>query len=202
MAGDPAEIMGGGSPSDLRELRQIEFVPIRPVSMELTRSLVARVSGLVRIPCRLRESPLELSLKRIKGRDQVDANALLERIEDDGDDPGTFKVGIVDRDLAIPIFTFVFGLARREGHAAVVSWTRLHPDFYGLPADPTLTVRRAVTEVLHELGHVAGLDHCEDFACLMHFAPNVETIDLRGERFCADCAAAAPEGLVTRRAGP
>jgi len=96
----------------------------------------------------------------------------------------------------LPIFTHVFGGARNGGHTAVVSLARLKPEFYGLPPDPALTTRRAVAEVLHEVGHLAGLAHCDDYRCLMHFSPEVEMIDLRGTTFCRSCAAELPPGFL------
>jgi archaemetzincin len=92
--------------------------------------------------------------------------------------------------MGSPIFTHFFGRSRRGGHALVVSLARLTPAFYGLPADRALTLRRATFEIVHELGHVAGLGHCADPRCLMHFAPTVDGIDNRGTTFCGDCAAA------------
>jgi archaemetzincin len=107
-------------------------------------------------------------------------------------------MGMTMRDLGVKIFTFVFGQARRNGFAALVSLARLRPEFYGLPSDPDLTSRRAVAEILHELGHILGLMHCTDFTCIMHFATNVETIDLRGDDFCPKCVATLPPDFLIR----
>ena len=73
--------------------------------------------------------------------------------------------------------------------AALISLHRLAPSFYGLPPDPELTLTRATCECLHELGHVAGLHHCDDYRCVMHFSGDVESIDLRGSGWCDSCAA-------------
>jgi archaemetzincin len=116
---------------------------------------------------------------------------MLERLEALAS-AGVVVVGIAAVDVAIPIFTFVFGRARQGGRACLVSLARLEPAFYGLPPDSGLLTERAVAEVLHELGHVAGLGHCRDFACLMHFAASVEKIDVRGPGFCDPCALLLP----------
>ncbi|HEY1218794.1 MAG TPA: hypothetical protein VGF03_07640, partial [Bryobacteraceae bacterium] len=48
--------------------------------------------------------------------------------------PGdAFKLlGLTERDLFIPVLTFVFGHAQLGGRAAVVSLARLRQEFYGL----------------------------------------------------------------------
>jgi archaemetzincin len=104
-------------------------------------------------------------------------------------------VGLTALDLAIPIFTFAFGRARKNGRAAVVSLSRLDPVFYGLPADGERLAERATAEILHELGHVAGLVHCSDAACLMTFAGSIEKVDVRGSHFCDACVRALPRWL-------
>ena len=100
--------------------------------------------------------------------------------------------------LMMLIFTFVFGLARQGGKACLVSLARTEPAFYGLPPDQDLRDRRAIAEVLHELGHLAQLEHCPDRGCLMSFAGNVEKVDARGTRFCAACTARLPLWLRGR----
>jgi archaemetzincin len=177
------------------------FLTIGAFPRTIAEDLIARVSRRVSIPCRLAEKALKESLPLLPDREQVDADALLKRLEDERTDPGTLIVGMTMRDLGIKIFTFVFGRARRNGHAALVSMARLRPEFYGLPPDPDLTTRRSVAEIVHELGHVMGLDHCEDFGCIMHFANNAETIDLRGTTFCTTCSSELPEGFLSSTAG-
>jgi archaemetzincin len=181
-------------------LQEIDFLPLAGLAGPEADLLVAQTSVHLEVPCRLIEPPPGLEMPVIPGRDQVDADRLLSRIEALERRPGLALVGLTGRDLAIPIFTFVFGRARVGGRAAVVSLARLRPEHYGLPSDPALTVRRGVAEILHELGHVAGLGHCQDFQCLMHFSTDIEAADLRPLTCCESCAAELPAGLfVTSR---
>ena len=103
--------------------------------------------------------------------------------------------GVAWEDIAVPLFTFVFGLARQGGHACVVSFARTDPAFYGLPEDVELRDARLVAEILHELGHLATLQHCTDGSCVMSFAGSIERADTRGSRFCPDCAGRLPRWL-------
>lgn len=185
----------GGTGGRGETFHEIGFLPLAGLTEAEAERLVARVSGRLSAPCRLIEPPPGLELSTVPGRDQVDADRLLCRLEAMDKVPGTALVGLTGRDLAIPIFTFVFGRARVGGHAAVVSIARLRPEHYGQPPDEALTARRATAEILHELGHVAGLAHCPDFQCLMHFSTDVEAADLRPLSFCAACAAVLPSGL-------
>ncbi len=174
---------------------ELRFVPLAGLGAEEAQALVAHTSAHVSASCRLLEPPSDLALEIVPGRDQLDADRLLAALERLAGEDGGPLVGIAGRDLAIPIFTFVFGRARLGGRAALVSLERLRPEFHGAPPDPALTTRRVIAEILHELGHVAGLAHCPDAGCLMYFASSVERIDLRGLSFCASCAAALPPAL-------
>jgi archaemetzincin len=173
---------------------EVQLVALGAIAPALEQDLVQRVSRRIAAPCRL-GAPLPLDdLPTIPGRNQADADLMLARLEALAS-AGVVVVGIAAIDVAIPIFTFVFGRARQGGRACLVSLARLEPAFYGLPPDSRLVADRALAEVLHELGHVAGLGHCRDFACLMHFAASVETIDVRGSGFCAPCALLLPSWL-------
>ncbi|HUL80268.1 MAG TPA: hypothetical protein VL691_23585 [Vicinamibacteria bacterium] len=156
--------------------------------------LAARLSRHVDLACHV-VAGVDLELRPIPGRDQLDAAAVLEGLEGRAAASSRLLVGVAAGDIAVPLFTFVFGLARQGGRACVVSLARTDPAFYGLPADPERRDERAVAEILHEMGHLATLEHCPDRGCLMSFAGNVDRVDARGSRFCPACSERLPRWL-------
>ncbi|HEX5130918.1 MAG TPA: archemetzincin [Candidatus Krumholzibacteria bacterium] len=190
-----ADGTGSAAPSRIGPVRFLAGVELKRAHVE---DIVARVSRRLAVPCHLDPAPWACTPVHLSGRDQVDADLLLASL-DGPVEPGSIRVGLTGLDLGLPIFTYVFGRAHRGGHAAVVSLARLSPERYGFPPDPDLAARRAVAEIMHELGHVAGLGHCDDFNCIMHFSPNVESIDVRGMTFCRACADALPRNLLAEQ---
>jgi archaemetzincin len=140
----------------------------------------------------------EIEPQILPERAQIHADDLLRQLEALPIEKGTKLVGVTLHDIAIPIFTFVFGRSRLGGTAALVSLARLKPEFYGMPADQAVTVRRGVAEILHEVGHNLELKHCRNYSCLMYFSHDVETVDLRGLSFCAACASLLPNDFLAR----
>ncbi|MDP2045270.1 MAG: archaemetzincin family Zn-dependent metalloprotease [Deltaproteobacteria bacterium] len=98
-----------------------------------------------------------------------------------------FILGVTGVDLTVPGLNFVFGLADPGGRAAVISLARLYPEFYGQPRDPGRFKARAVTEAVHELGHLLGLGHCPDPVCVMAFSNSLADTDRKGPGFCLLC---------------
>jgi len=98
-----------------------------------------------------------------------------------------FILGVTGVDLTAPGLNFVFGLADPRSRAAVISLARLYPEFYGQPRDPGRFKARAVTEAVHELGHLLGLGHCFDPACVMAFSNSLADTDRKGPGFCQPC---------------
>jgi archaemetzincin len=96
-------------------------------------------------------------------------------------------LGVTGVDLTAPGLNFVFGLADPRGRVAVISLARLYPEFYGQPRDPARFKARAVKEAVHELGHLLGLDHCPDPACVMAFSNSLGDTDRKGPGFCPGC---------------
>jgi archaemetzincin len=172
----------------------VHLLPVGTLPPGSLEALASRLSRRVELACHVLP-PRELPVRRIPNRDQLDAGPLLEALEARATADSGLLVGITEEDIAIPVFTFVFGLARQGGRACVVSLARTDPSFYGLPPDPALRDERAVAEVLHEMGHLAALEHCPDRGCLMSFAGNIERVDTRGSRFCPSCAERLPHWL-------
>jgi archaemetzincin len=169
-------------------VREIVLQPIGAVDSALLAYVVLSVEEAFGRPARVVVEALAPDFAYDAVRRQYHSTQLIERLEQ-GVVAGEPKIlGVTEADLFIPIFTFVFGEARLSGRVAVMSVARLRPEFYGRPADRRLLYQRAEKEALHELGHVQGLVHCGDFACVMHFANGVEEIDVKSDRFCARCA--------------
>lgn len=94
---------------------------------------------------------------------------------------------LVEFDLFVPVFTYVFGEAQLNGKHSIVSVCRFHEELYsGKSSDKLLQVRTR-KEVLHELGHNFGLIHCRSWDCVMHQSQGVEEIDIKGDDYCEDC---------------
>jgi archaemetzincin len=106
--------------------------------------------------------------------------------------PGEGKVlAITDRDLFIPILTYVFGEAQLGGAAAVVSTARLaeDADLFG----PGVVAERLAKEAVHELGHTFGLRHCTTPACVMGRSAGVRDVDEKDPELCGECRARLDE---------
>ena len=96
-------------------------------------------------------------------------------------------LGIVDHDLYVPELNFVFGQADLVNKVAIISLTRLRPEWYGMESDEELFRRRILTEAVHELGHTYGLKHCKNRECVMFFSNSLADTDRKGYRFCGTC---------------
>jgi archaemetzincin len=105
-------------------------------------------------------------------------------------------LGVTDRDLFIPILTYVFGEAQLGGAAALVSIARLVEDveLFG----PELLVERLAKEAVHEVGHAFGLVHCETEGCVMGRSPAVREVDEKSAELCAECRAQLRESMGGR----
>lgn len=101
---------------------------------------------------------------------------------------GRIKLGIIDADIFAPGMNFVFGEADRSRRSAVISLARLRQDYYGLPANEHLLQNRVAKEAIHELGHILGLAHCANSACVMHFSNALADTDVKGDQFCLRCS--------------
>lgn len=96
-------------------------------------------------------------------------------------------ITIVDVDLYGPGYNFVFGEANWSKGIAVVSKTRLRPEFYGSKPNEKLFTERLLKEITHELGHLFFLTHCENPKCVMYFSNTILDTDKKEKEFCFIC---------------
>jgi archaemetzincin len=121
------------------------------------------------------------------GRNQYYSTRILKEMLKEVPDDGFKLLGITDKDLCIPILTYVFGEAQLGGTAAIVSLARLRQEFYGVAQDRPLLLTRLRKEALHELGHTFGLIHCTSRECVMYLSNTVVNVDSKGRNFCRHC---------------
>ena len=119
-------------------------------------------------------------------RRQHSSKKILSFLLEAGPPPPARVLGVTDRDLFIPILTFVFGEAQLGGRAAVVSTARLDD---GVPVSPRVLWERLATECVHEVGHTYGLLHCPTPRCAMGRSPSVRDVDAKRGLLCRDCLA-------------
>ena len=123
------------------------------------------------------------------GRGQYGSIPVLEMLHRLRPDDALKLLAVTERDLFLPVLTFVFGQAQLGGPVGVVSLARLRQEFYGLARNDAVFLERAHKEVLHETGHLFGLVHCADRRCAMSLATGVRQIDGKDAAFCEPCSA-------------
>jgi archaemetzincin len=121
-------------------------------------------------------------------RRQYRADTFLGPLSRKRQEPGDLVLGVTAVDLFVPELNFVFGLADPGSKTAVISGARLRPEFSGGRPDPRLFRERVLKEAVHELGHLLGLGHCPNPACIMHFSNCLADTDRKGPGFCPACS--------------
>lgn len=98
-----------------------------------------------------------------------------------------FTIALADVDAYARGLNFVFGIADPLRGVAIVFLPRLRDEFYGLKGSKDKFYERVRKEVLHEFGHLLGLEHCDNPKCVMSFSNSILDVDNKGETFCEKC---------------
>jgi archaemetzincin len=172
--------MGHGA---LLKIKLVSVGTLPPPLLSFLQEGLARALGaVVQVAGNL---PLPASCA--EGRRQYPGEPFLEALAGARTPADEVVLGVTGVDLFVPGLNFVFGLADPSSRGAVISLARLYPEFYGQPRNPQLFKERALKEAIHELGHLWGLDHCSNPACIMFFSNTLTDTDRKGPGFCAQC---------------
>ncbi|MDD1704954.1 MAG: archaemetzincin family Zn-dependent metalloprotease [Methanoregula sp.] len=146
------------------------------------------ISSVIGVPATVSENHVRIMGYSLSRR-QADATAILDSLH-------AFKYRqkvtdlvllVVHQDLFTSNHSFVFGLAREQVGAAVVSSARLDNAYYGKASSDDDLIDRLTKEGAHELGHLFGLAHCNNHECIMFKPDTLDELDGKKKMFCPVC---------------
>jgi len=178
---------------------RVLVAPFGPAPGTVLSAMEAALREAFRLPVQRLDAIEEPALAFSPARGQWGSVAFLEALLSRVPPDVSRFLGVTERDLFVPVLSFVYGQAQLGGKVAVVSLARLRPEFHGLPAAPAVLARRAATESVHEVGHTFGLVHCLDRRCPMSLSIDLPDLDGKTETPCAACRALLEGSREMRR---
>ncbi|HZD32356.1 MAG TPA: archaemetzincin [Candidatus Angelobacter sp.] len=172
-------------------MKRLQLLPVGNPDAGLLEWLRQALADKFHVPAEILVPPLDPAFTLHAERQQFHSSEILGAMQKYVTRDTWRLLGVSERDLYIPILTFVFGEAQMGGPGAIVSYRRLTQEFYGLPPDLDVLANRLLIESVHELGHTLHLTHCQEYRCAMSSSHAVEYIDIKDSGFCEDCLAKA-----------
>ena len=167
---------------------RVDIVPVGEVPARVKREASAALRTVYGCEVSVRPAQSLPEDAYDTSRDQYRAEDFIELASRIGD--GEKTIAVTAKDLYYRRRNYVFGLAYLDGSASVVSTNRLQTSsdggFSQKPASE-IFADRVRKEVVHEIGHTLGLEHCENARCVMNFSPTVREVDRKEEALCGTC---------------
>ena len=173
---------------------------VGPAPALVLSAMEAALSEAFRLPVQRLDAIGEPADAFAPARRQWSSTVFLEELLRRVPPGASHLLGVTERDLFVPVLSFVYGQAQLGGQVAVVSLARLRPEFHGLPPAPAVLARRAAAEAVHEVGHTFGLVHCRDHRCPMSLSIDLPDLDGKTATPCAACATMIEGSREMRRA--
>lgn len=166
----------------------VDVVPIGEVTAQAKREISAALRSVYDAKVTLADTQPIPDAALDESRGQYRAEEFIELAGRVG--TGETNLAVTPKDLFYRRRNYVFGLAYLDGDASVVSTYRLQTSSDGGFSNQSandIFVDRVRKEVVHEVGHTLGLDHCDNSRCVMNFSPTVREVDVKEERLCGTC---------------
>ncbi len=98
------------------------------------------------------------------------------------------NIYIVNVDMYIPGFNYIFAVTHPGLRRIMISLFRLSRKYNLIEyAEPEVVKERFFKELMHELGHLVGLEHCNNPYCVMAFSPTLKDLDAKIPYPCERC---------------
>lgn len=164
---------------------RILVTPLGSIEGDLLTGLVGGFERIFPLRHTVTEGIPDIEFAYDASRRQYSAVELLKELGSFRKEEDAKVLGVTERDLFVPILTFVYGQAQLEGRCAVVSSFRLAMH----SSERILLLGRLIKEGVHELGHTFGLIHCKNSLCAMSFSFSLSQIDMKESFLCGACKA-------------
>jgi archaemetzincin len=171
---------------------QIGVVPLGEVPKLAVEVIAANITAYYKLPADILPMlPIpESTFDEV--RLKYNAGILINELDALDFDGYSKIVGVISRDMFIPIFNHVYGQAIQGGSRALLSLFRLNRNADGSTPPTSLFFERAAKIALHEIGHLFDLYHCNETKCIMHFSGVIEDLNKIPFYLCRDCARRLP----------
>jgi archaemetzincin len=172
----------------------VDIVPVGEVPADVKREASGALQSVYDCEVKVREQQSIPSGAYNAGREQYRAEDFIQQARRVG--RGAKNIAITPKDLYYHRRNYVFGLAYLDGEGSVISTYRLDDDDgVGHATDGGFSSKddddqfgdRVRKEVVHEIGHTMGLEHCSNNRCVMSFSPTVREVDVKEENLCGSC---------------
>jgi archaemetzincin len=167
---------------------RVDIVPVGEVPPEVKREASASLRSVYGSDVTMHDTQSIPSGAYDRGRDQYSAESFIKLATRVG--RGEKNIAITAKDLFYHRRNYVFGLAYLDGKGSVISTYRLNTSSDGgvsRRSDEEVFADRVRKEVVHEVGHTLGLEHCDNKRCVMSFSPTVREVDIKEEALCGSC---------------
>ena len=122
-------------------------------------------------------------------RNQVDIRDLINNFRKvNKPKPNVIDIIFIDRDLYIDGRSYIFSATHLATKTITISIFRLaYALNLGVDEGRSLFRERIYKELIHEIGHLIGLDHCMNETCVMSFSPDIPHLDRKLPMLCSVC---------------